>query len=255
MTNTNQLKLLLSGLISLIMLAFVNISSAASEYTEPFEYLMLIETLISVFIILLVMGLITYMIMKFKDNGETTKVEKPKIKNELIFEIGWTLFALIIVIIIFVASMGPSIAYMNPQVDEVEEQINVMAYSFHWTFEFENSSRFVTAPSLNDASHPSDGRNYTVDYNPLVINNPNTGAAYNALVLKTGVTYLLNITAVSNGVIHSFYVHNLHVKADAVPGSSNFLYLKILEPGDYWGTCAELCGAAHYNMLFVIRAV
>jgi cytochrome c oxidase subunit II len=49
-------------------------------------------------------------------------------------------------------------------------------------------------------------------------------------------------------VIHSFWVPQLGGKRDVVPGRLNQLVLTPDRVGEYWGQCAEFCGASHANM-------
>jgi len=49
-------------------------------------------------------------------------------------------------------------------------------------------------------------------------------------------------------VIHSFWVPQLGGKRDVVPGRVNQIVLTPDRVGEYWGQCAEFCGASHANM-------
>jgi cytochrome c oxidase subunit 2 len=49
-------------------------------------------------------------------------------------------------------------------------------------------------------------------------------------------------------VIHSFWVPQLGGKRDVTPGRLNRITLTPDTPGEYWGQCAEFCGASHANM-------
>jgi cytochrome c oxidase subunit 2 len=49
-------------------------------------------------------------------------------------------------------------------------------------------------------------------------------------------------------VIHSFWVPQLGGKRDVIPGRLNQITLTADQPGEYWGQCAEFCGASHANM-------
>ena len=49
-------------------------------------------------------------------------------------------------------------------------------------------------------------------------------------------------------VIHSFWVPQLGGKRDVVPGRVNRITLTPERAGEYWGQCAEFCGASHANM-------
>jgi cytochrome c oxidase subunit 2 len=73
------------------------------------------------------------------------------------------------------------------------------------------------------------------------------------LVLPVGKKVRFLIT--SNDVIHAWWVPDLAIKKDAVPGFINEAWAKINTPGVYRGQCAELCGRDHGFMPVVVRAV
>lgn len=52
----------------------------------------------------------------------------------------------------------------------------------------------------------------------------------------------------SGDVQHAFFVPNLRVKQDAVPGLVIPIIFEVLQPGPYEWVCAELCGWGHYKM-------
>ena len=52
----------------------------------------------------------------------------------------------------------------------------------------------------------------------------------------------------SEDVIHSFFVPELRVKQDAVPGKTIPVWFTATEPGELVLGCAELCGLGHYRM-------
>lgn len=52
----------------------------------------------------------------------------------------------------------------------------------------------------------------------------------------------------SGDVQHSFFVPELRVKQDAVPGLVIPIWWQALKPDDYEWTCTELCGWGHYKM-------
>lgn len=52
----------------------------------------------------------------------------------------------------------------------------------------------------------------------------------------------------SKDVIHSFFLPNLRIKMDAVPGMVTGLYFQAKTPGSYDIACAEHCGFGHYRM-------
>ena len=52
----------------------------------------------------------------------------------------------------------------------------------------------------------------------------------------------------SKDVIHSFFLPNMRVKQDAVPGMSILVWLEPTRTGKFELACAELCGNGHYRM-------
>jgi cytochrome c oxidase subunit 2 len=52
----------------------------------------------------------------------------------------------------------------------------------------------------------------------------------------------------SMDVLHSFFLPNLRIKQDAVPGMKIPVWFKAKETGSYDIVCAELCGWGHYKM-------
>jgi cytochrome c oxidase subunit 2 len=52
----------------------------------------------------------------------------------------------------------------------------------------------------------------------------------------------------SADVLHSFFLPNLRIKQDVVPGMQQFMWFKAREDGQFDIVCAELCGWGHYKM-------
>jgi cytochrome c oxidase subunit 2 len=55
-------------------------------------------------------------------------------------------------------------------------------------------------------------------------------------------------------VIHSFWVPNLGVKRDMIPGQETSVWFQADTPGVYRGQCAEFCGYQHAKMAFLVVA-
>ena len=75
----------------------------------------------------------------------------------------------------------------------------------------------------------------------------------NPIVVPIGKKIRFLLT--SNDVIHSWWVPELAVKKDAIPGFINESWTLVKEPGIYRGQCAELCGKDHGFMPIVVEAV
>jgi len=62
----------------------------------------------------------------------------------------------------------------------------------------------------------------------------------------------VDITLVSDNVIHSLWVPELNGKADMIPGQVNHLRFTATKTGRFEGRCAEFCGIQHARMEFVV---
>jgi cytochrome c oxidase subunit II len=79
--------------------------------------------------------------------------------------------------------------------------------------------------------------------------------SYYEMVVPTDTTVVLEVSA--SDVIHSWWIPDLGGKVDGVPGHVNETWFKIPagKEGVYRGQCAELCGAGHADMRAEVRAV
>jgi cytochrome c oxidase subunit 2 len=94
--------------------------------------------------------------------------------------------------------------------------------------------------SRDVVSDPTGNENYLLEVdNPVV------------LPINKKIRFLFH----SNDVIHAWWVPELAVKQDSIPGFINDSWAIIEEPGIYRGQCAELCGKDHGFMPIVVNAV
>jgi cytochrome c oxidase subunit II len=72
------------------------------------------------------------------------------------------------------------------------------------------------------------------------------------LVVVDDLHFVMNKTALihlkSSDVLHSFFLPQLRMKQDAVPGLTIPVWFDADTPGEYELVCAELCGWGHYKM-------
>ncbi len=81
---------------------------------------------------------------------------------------------------------------------------------------------------------------------------PNGAVTANEIHIPVGEP--VEVKLPSGDVIHSFWVPQLQVKKDHIPGMDNRLWLVADAPGRYRGQCAEYCGLQHANMVFYVVA-
>jgi cytochrome c oxidase subunit 2 len=162
-------------------------------------------------------------------------------------EIIWT--AIPFVILIGMAIPAAATLVKMDDVRNSDMTVKVTGYQWKWQYEYlgEDVSFFSTlAAESNKARQLHSGVDVTQVPNYLVdVDNP--------LVLPVGKKVRFLIT--SNDVIHAWWVSELAVKKDAIPGYINEIWTKIDEPGTYRGVCAELCGRDHGFMPIVVKAL
>lgn len=137
--------------------------------------------------------------------------------------------------------------------DDAHSQLDIKVTGFQWGWQYEYVGQGVSFVSKLDpksmaASELESGISpYSV---PHYLRNVD-----HALVVPVGTKVRLLITAVD--VIHSWWVPEIGIKKDAIPGYINTSWFEIdaNKPGVYRGQCAELCGRGHGYMPIVVDAV
>ncbi|MEW8053561.1 MAG: cytochrome c oxidase subunit II [Candidatus Thiodiazotropha sp.] len=75
----------------------------------------------------------------------------------------------------------------------------------------------------------------------------------NRLVLPTGIK--IRFLHTSADVLHAFWVPELAVKKDAIPGYVTETWAELNREGVFRGQCAEICGTWHSRMPIVVESV
>lgn len=88
-----------------------------------------------------------------------------------------------------------------------------------------------------DARYAGPDKQFNTEDDPLVTNE-----------IRVPVSTPIYLQMASPDVIHSFYLPNLRIKQDAVPGMINRMWFQANVPGEYDIACAQHCGANHYKM-------
>jgi cytochrome c oxidase subunit 2 len=91
---------------------------------------------------------------------------------------------------------------------------------------------------------------WEVEYRDSVPNNWATTA--NEIHVPVGRPVVIELR--STDVIHSFWVPNLGVKRDMIPGEETSIWFQADSAGVYRGLCAEFCGHQHAKMAFEVVA-
>ena len=79
-----------------------------------------------------------------------------------------------------------------------------------------------------------------------VLGNKDDFTIRNRFEIPTGEPVIVRLE--SEDVIHSFFIPEMRVKQDAMPGMIIPIWFEATVPGEYQIGCAELCGLGHYRM-------
>ncbi len=63
------------------------------------------------------------------------------------------------------------------------------------------------------------------------------------------VNKVIRVHLGSKDVIHSFFLPNLRLRQDAVPGRTVLVWFEVTKPGKYEIACSQLCGFGHSGMI------
>ncbi|MEM8660304.1 MAG: cytochrome c oxidase subunit II [Pseudomonadota bacterium] len=160
-------------------------------------------------------------------------------------EIAWTIVPF--VILVGMAFPATSTLMEIYDTDDAELDILITGYQWKWKYEYlddtgDNVSFFsnLRTPQNEIYNTAPKGQHYLLEVDePMVI------------PVDTKVRFLIT----GNDVIHSWWVPQLAVKRDAIPGFINETWTKAEEVGIYRGQCAELCGKDHGFMPIVVNVV
>ena len=194
-----------------------------------------------------VTGLLVYSLRRFKAQKGAVAAQ---IHGNTRLEIGWTIGAALILVVISVVTFLKLGAIQDPPRSGADG------------IPVTKDGTFVAAGSKQRL--PDDGKSLNIEVNGQQYvwrfsypdgdqNSLNNVFAYEEMVVPTNTTVTLEIRA--QDVAHSWWIPQLGGKFDAIPGSTNFTWFKATKTGVFTGQCAELCGRNHANMTARVRAV
>lgn len=209
-----------------------------SEYGAAYDHQFKVTLIICGIIFFLSQLGLAYAIIRFRGRGGKATYSHGNNTLEAI----WTTATA--VIFLGIAAMGQHI-WASVHLDQAPKdamQIEVTGQQFAWNFRYAGADgKFGrTKPELMRESLG----------NPLGL-DPDDPASKDDLVMPimaVPVNHPIEVILRSKDVIHSFFVRELRLKQDAVPGMENRLHFTAGKIGRYEIPCAELCGLGHYQM-------
>jgi len=186
----------------------------AGQEATAVDWLFRLELQVIAFLFSLIIVFTLYSVVVFRRKAGETE-DGPHIHGNAKLEIIWTVIPLITVLFFGVLGARGLSQITSSEPDELVVEVTAQQYA--WRFDYPEYG--ITSSS--------------------------------ELHLPRGRQVLLKMTSID--VIHSFWVPDLRVKQDAVPGMTTELRITPTDLGEYKVRCAELCGTAHYSMLAPVK--
>lgn len=224
--------------------------SAMAEYalnlTEPVtstarEILTLhnLILLICLVIFVVVFGVMFYSIFAHR---KSRGAKAASFHHSTVLEILWTAVPVLILFAIAIPSTATLIRMEDTT--KADMTLKITGYQWFWEYEYlEDGVNFyskLATPRAQIEGREEKGENYLLEVDREVV-----------LPINKKIRFLFS----GADVIHAWWVPQLGVKKDAIPGYITEYWVRIDEPGTYTGQCAELCGKDHGFMPIVVKAV
>ena len=169
-------------------------------------------------IFVVVFSLLAYTVFKFRERAADDEREPPQVYGSNQIELAWTVIPLLIVLVLFLATVRVIASVQNAVKPHDAIEITVVGHQFWWEFRYQGLD-VVTANEMHvpvsDPGHPTP-------------------------------TFL---TLLSADTDHSFWIPRLAGKTDLIPNHPNRMWIDPHETGLYLGQCAQYCGTQHAKML------
>lgn len=188
---------------------------------------------------LIVFSVLIYSLIKFR---KSKGAQAAHFHEHLGVEIVWTTIPFLILVAL--AIPATIVLQHIHNTDESALTIKVTGYQWKWKYEYLDqgvsffSNLSTTQDQINNKAPKSKWFLLEVD-KPMVV------------PINTKVKLLVT----SDDVIHAWWVPELGVKQDGIPGFINENWIYVTKPGTYRGQCGELCGVNHAFMPIVVEAV
>jgi cytochrome c oxidase subunit 2 len=214
--------------------AQLSLPSARSRFREEFIFFHDFANIILTLIVVFVFAFITKIFINSFTNLNIIQGHA--------LELVWTIIPGIILIQLALPSL--LILYY---LEETEEKYNItlktIGHQWYWSYEFPQCAfpplidTTFDSYILKRSSEPSD--TFRLLETDNVVNLP--------FLLRTRI--LLSRA----DVLHAWTIPALGVKADAIPGRINQIYINSFTPGVFFGQCSEICGANHRFIPIILQ--
>lgn len=217
----------------------MNMFEGVTPLSKDMYYLHMVCMAVCAVIGVVVFGVMIYSLIhhrKSKGFKPATFHDNPRL------EIVWSIIPFLILIGLAVPATRVLIRMDDSAQSEVT--IKVVGYQWRWQYQYlDQGIKFFS--NLSTPYAQIQGKEKKGQWYLLEVDKP----------LVVPVHKKIRFLVTSNDVIHSWWVPELGIKRDAIPGFMYEAWARIEKPGVYRGQCAELCGINHGFMPIVVQAV
>lgn len=217
----------------------MNMFKGVTPVSRDMYNLHMIAMLVCAIIGLVVFGIMIYSLIHHR---KSKGYQAAKFHDNTRLEIVWTIIPFLILLGLAFPATRTLIKLDN--VDKSQITIKVVGSQWKWEYFYLDEglhfySNLATPFAQIQNKQPKDS-NYLLTVDKEVV---------------VPVDKKIRFLVTSRDVIHSWWVPELGIKRDAMPGFMYEAWARIETPGVYRGQCTELCGVGHAYMPIVVRAV
>lgn len=203
----------------------------------------------TIFWICVAIGVVVFgvMIYSLVMHRQSRGVKAAQFSHSTAAEVIWTAIPCLILLGMAIPAAETMIKLEDSRNPDMSVVVTGYQWKWHYKYQDEDigfysnlAEESINARPLGSGVDVFDVENYLLD-----VDKP--------LVVPVGAKVRLLITA--NDVIHSWWVPELAIKKDAIPGIINETWFKAEKVGTYRGKCTELCGKDHGYMPVVVEVV
>lgn len=213
--------------------------------------LLVVITAIVIFVFLL----LAWVVLRY--NSKANPVPS-KTTHHVLLEVVWTVVPVVILILVAIPSY--KLLFYLDRTATPDMTLKISGYQWGWTYSYpeveglEYNADIIRGEKRADG-HPASPQEDMNEINKYIPDGKGRVMleTYNPIVLPTEKN--IQILTTATDVIHSWTIPAFGVKKDAVPGRTNETWVRISEPGIYYGQCSEICGIDHASMPIAAYAV
>ncbi len=191
---------------------------------------------------------LAWFVWRYRDRGDNRKVTFTRGNNRM--EACWTVAAAVLFIGLNLMGyrLWARIYFVGPAPEAVP--IEVTGQQFQWYFRYPGKDGQF-GPMHIELVDDAGGNTLGLDRGHDVTSRDDIVTTTLGIPLNRPVQLLLR----SKDVTHSFFVRELRLKQDAVPGMVIPIHFTATRAGTYELACAELCGLGHYKMRALVKVM